>query len=143
MQPKIIAKRIRNNLINQKKKLEDYLILLEKQNEDILKDDPDELIAYINIENNIINNLTSFKKILTPVELMYHKSPLKKDNDLVELRSCIDLLSSKVLKKADEKKKKLDEVLENVKLDLKGFSKKKKLKSSFENIKSQVVDISG
>ena len=79
MQPDQIAKKIRKTLLDQKVKLEDYLYLLEKEEEDIINKDPERLIAHIDLEKNILTELTLLKKVLNPLESMYFDSSYKKD----------------------------------------------------------------
>ncbi|MCK4799174.1 MAG: hypothetical protein KAT05_17510 [Spirochaetes bacterium] len=143
MQPDKIAKKIRKNLLNQKTKLEGYLDLLEKEEEDILLEDPDKLIAHIDFENQIINELSSFKKILEPLEIMYFKSPFKKESALIDIKTNIDKLSHQVKTKTNQNREKLETICIKVKAELKGSSKKGLLKSTYNNVDSRLVDISG
>lgn len=119
MQPEIIAKKIRENLLDQKTKLEKYLSVLDSENNDIKMQDPDRLMSHINIEKDIITELSQLKVILEPLEVMYKSSPYKKDNSLMGLKSCIDRLTSDVSEKSKLNKDQLDVVLNNLKSNIK------------------------
>lgn len=143
MQPDYIAKKIRKNLLDQKKRLEKYLTILEKEGDDIENADADKLLLHIEIEKDIVNELVSFKKILEPLEVMYYNSPYKKDESLIDIKSSITNLSDQIKVKSDENKEKLEIVLENVKTDLKSNKKNNVAKSVYGNVDSRLVDICG
>lgn len=143
MQPKDIAKSIRKNLLSQKEKLEEYLMLLEKEDKDLIEEDPDKLIAHINLEKNIIDELSSFKKILTPLEVIYFNLPYKKDIEILNLKQSIESLSKNVMKKTSKNKEKLETIIVKIQAEIKGLSKKKLSRSSYNQVKPQMVDVNG
>lgn len=144
MQPDLLAKKIRENLVSQRNKLEEYLTILEKENNDIIEEDADKLIAHIDLEKNIIEDLTDFKKILEPLEKMYSNSPYKKDDNLMNLKTSLDRLTGQVKEKSVANKEKLEIVLEKVKLNLANVSAKNKIfKNTYETARSTLVDING
>ena len=143
MQPKKIAKIIRENLTSQRERLKEYLSVLDHEKEDIIKEDPDKLIAHIKLEHNIIDELSSFKKILDPLEVMYFNSPYKKKNEIIDLKKDIEDLSDQVKIKSINNKETLDSVLVKIKTDLKGMNKKKVARNSYNDAESNLVDIDG
>jgi hypothetical protein len=144
LQPDLLAKKIRENLVSQRNKLEEYLTILEKENNDIIEEDADKLIAHIDLEKNIIEDLTDFKKILEPLEKMYSNSPYKKDDNLMNLKTSLDRLTGQVKEKSVANKEKLEIVLEKVKLNLANVSAKNKIfKNTYETARSTLVDING
>ncbi|MBN2545458.1 MAG: hypothetical protein JXB50_06660 [Spirochaetes bacterium] len=143
MQHNILATRIRNNLLEQRKRLEDYLLVLDKEHEDISIQDPDKLIEHINLEKNIINELVSFKKILGPLEIIYYGSPYKKDTDILNMKNKIDSLVDKVKVKSKENKEKLTSVMEKIKTDIKELKKKGLENKVYNNVDSKILDLIG
>ncbi|OHD10056.1 MAG: hypothetical protein A2086_12175 [Spirochaetes bacterium GWD1_27_9] len=142
MQPDLLAKRIRENLVSQKKRLEDYLKILEVEEEDILKVDADKLVSHINLEKDIIEDISSFKRILEPLEKMYDSSPYKKDESLFSLKSSLDKLTSEVKIKSNKNKEKLGVVIEKIKIDLNKVNNKNRMFGSYANsVDSKHIDI--
>jgi len=139
----ILAARIRNNLLEQKKRLEDYLFVLDKEHEDISIEDPDKLIEHINLEKNIINELISFRKILDPLEIIYYGSPYKKDSEILNMKNKVDSLVDKVKVKSKENKEKLTTVLEKIKIDIKELKKKGLVNTVYNNVDSKILDLIG
>lgn len=143
MQPDQIAKKIRKTLFEQKAKLEDYVILLEKEAEDIVNKDPDKLIAHINLEKNILTDLSMLKKVINPLQVIYLNSPYKKDNSIIDLENSIDKLTNQIKEKSGKNKEQLETSLDQVKTELKGIRKKGITNSSYNNVESRLVDIRG
>ena len=143
MQPDQIAKKIRKTLLDKKERLEDYLHLLEKEEEDIINKDPEKLIAHIDLEKNILIELSLLKKVINPLEIAYYNSPYKKDNSLLELRNNINRLSDQIKEKSDKNQQVLKTALDKVKAELKGIRKKGIVNSSYDKVDSRLVDVCG
>ncbi len=143
MQPDQIAKKIRKTLFEQKAKLEDYINLLEKEETDIINKDPDKLIAHIDLEKNILTDLSMLKKVINPLQIIYFNSPYKKDNSIIDLKNSIDKLTNQIKVKSNKNKEKLEFSLNQVKTELKGIRKKGITNSSYSNVESRLVDICG
>jgi hypothetical protein len=144
LQPDLLAKRIRNNLVSQKNKLEEYLKVLENEKDDINSNNADKLIEHINLEKNIIDDLNDFKKILEPLEKMYDDSPYKKDENLFKLKSSLEKLTNEVKLQSHDNKLKLDVVLDKVKADLKETTAKTRMfKNTYGEVSTRLVDLNG
>jgi len=144
LQPDLLAKKIRENLILQKNKLEDYLKVLDKEDSDIIEKDPDKLLEHINLEKNIIEELFSFKKILEPLETMYNDSPYKKEESITNLKSSLDKLTGQITSKSKDNSIALENVLNKMKVDLKNINSKNKFnKTGYETTESRFLDITG
>ena len=119
LQPEILAKRIRANLVEQKEKLEDYLKLLNQQEIDINTRNADKLLSHAKVEKDVVKELSQLKIILEPLEKMYRSSDYKKDETLQGLKESIERLSENVQKKAvsnaDNLKSTLDEIQKQIK----------------------------
>jgi hypothetical protein len=143
LQPDQIAKKIRKTLLTQKDRLAEYLNLLEKEEDDIINKDPDKLIAHIDLEKNILLELSLLKKVINPLETAYFKSPYKKDNSVFELKDSINKLSNQIEIKSNKNKRTLELALDNVKAELKGIRKKGITNSTNDKVDSRLVDICG
>ncbi len=144
LQPEKIAKKIRENLLEQKDKLEKYLTILEAETGDIKVQDPDKLTFHIGIEKDIINDLSQLKVILEPLEAMYTTSPLKKDMSLSGLKATIDKLSKDVSEKSLVNRDNLQVVLENLKSNIKTVrSRSGYTNKAYATAGSGMLDING
>jgi hypothetical protein len=143
LQPEILSKRIKNNLLSQKKKLEEYLNVLENETEDLVKTDAEKLIKHIEIEKKIIADLSEFKQMLDPLEKMYLEMQDNGDLSITELRINIEKLTGHVKEKTLENKDKLETILNNVKAEFKEKSKDKFAQNTLHEVHSNLVDVNG
>lgn len=141
LQPDLLVKKIKENLLSQKEKLEKYLDILEKEEADITQRDADKLLEHIKIEQNIIEELNSFKKILEPLEKIYFQIPYKKEDTVFKLKESINSLSTKVKDKSENNKKILNVELEKIKVELNRLNKNSFSKNIYENNTSKFIDI--
>lgn len=125
LQPEILAKRIRANLIEQKEKLEDYLKLLDQQEIDINTKNADKLLSHAKVEKDVVKELSQLKIILEPLEKMYRNSAYQKDEALQGLKESIDRLSENVQKKAGENADNLTSTLDSLQKQIKQVRSKK------------------
>lgn len=142
MQHDLIAKRIRENLLAQKKRLTEYLSVLNCESKDISDKDADKLQNHIRLESNIISELNSFKKILEPLEIMYRQSPYKKNDSLDDLKEGIMKITAKVQEKSKENQQMLDNMLQEMKNQTNVLPKRNITKDSYTKSESRFIDIS-
>ena len=125
LQPEILAKRTRANLVEQKEKLEDYLKLLDQQEIDINTRNGDKLLSHAKVEKDVVKELSQLKIILEPLEKMYRNSAYQKDEDLQGLKESIDRLSKNVQKKAESNADTLTSALDDLQKQIKQVRSKK------------------
>jgi hypothetical protein len=143
LQPRELSKRIRQILVSQRDRLQNYLSLLELEERDIIDEDPDRLNEHLLVESQIIDELSSFQKILSPLQEMYELSPERNDEMIEKLKNSVSRLCQDVKEKSTENKEKLDTLMVSIKARLEGHSKNKMLKSSYNSVESRVLDVSG
>ena len=66
-----ILKRFRSLLEEQKKKFEEYLHVLELQENKIEQEDTDSLLAHSELETEIVANIGSLQKVIVPMQKLY------------------------------------------------------------------------
>jgi len=144
LQPDILVKKIRDNLVSQKERLTTYLKVLDEENNDIKAKDADKLLEHISIEKSLIEELNSFKKILEPLDLIYNDSPYKKDDIISNLKSKLEQLTGDIKDKQNINIEFLTNAVDTIGLKLQEISSQnKKNKPTYDSIQSSYVDIIG
>ncbi len=67
-----ILRRFRSLLEQQRNKFQEYLNVLEKQQNKIEIEDADAIFAHAELENQIVANIASLQKVIVPMEGMYN-----------------------------------------------------------------------
>ncbi len=145
LQPEILAKRIRANLVEQKEKLEDYLKLLDQQEIDINTRNADKLLSHAKVEKDVVKELSQLKIILEPLEKMYRTSAYQKDEALQGLKESIDRLSENVQKKAGANAENLTSTLDSLQQQIKQVRSKKVTNTNkvYSNAAPRMLNING
>jgi hypothetical protein len=145
LQPEILAKRIRANLVEQKEKLEDYLKLLNQQEIDINTRNADKLLSHAKVEKDVVKELSQLKIILEPLEKMYRSSDYKKDETLQGLKESIERLSENVQKKAVSNADNLTSTLDEIQKQIKQVRSKKMVNTNkvYSDAAPRMLNING
>lgn len=97
-----ILRRFRSLLEQQRGKFQEYLNVLEKQQESISEENPEALLVHTELEQQVVKNLASLQKVIVPMSKMYHSgAPVGTTQETAEINKIQDELSdlqNKVLK---------------------------------------------
>lgn len=69
-----ILRRFRYLLEQQRDKFQEYLRILEMQEDEINEDDAEAIMAHADLANQIVKNIGSLQKIIVPMQRLYEKS---------------------------------------------------------------------
>jgi len=141
-----ILKRFRELLLAQREKFNKYLIVLEKQKDDIKTEDVDKLVAHVEIEQEIVKEIFTFQKVIDPLEDMYRAAyPMSADAEIPELKASLDDLKTLVIEKNKENRSLLEQrmnMLRNEVLSLRNpYKKSNQVYGSESN--ASMIDIKG
>ncbi len=129
-----ILRRFRTLLEAQKKKFQDYLTVLEKQETSIESDNTEALAAHAEMEQEIAKSITSLQKVIVPISQMYASSAKdmrESDRKSVEqIQADLDRLQGKVLAQNEKNRELLRAHLVNIRAQIDSF------KNPYRNVSS-------
>ncbi len=129
-----ILRRFRSLLEEQKKKFQDYLEVLEKQENSIENDNTDALVAHAEIETEISRNIKSLQKVIVPISEMYSRniSGIREADrkSVEEIQENLDRLQEKVLKQNAKNRELLRTHIAQIRKQIDGF------KNPYRNVSS-------
>ena len=73
VQQKAVQKRLGELLKQQRELLQSYLVALVNQQNSIMSAKTDDLLAYVELEEQIVSDIFSIQKVIDPLEDMYKK----------------------------------------------------------------------
>lgn len=96
-----VLKRLKDNLLQQREKFQNYLVVLEKEKVSIESGQVEALQTQVQVEENIVSEIYSFQKVIDPLEEIYKAvAPAHEDDhEIVQLRGSLDHLREQVLEK--------------------------------------------
>ena len=107
-----ILKRFKELLQEQRKRFNDYLIVLETQERSISEENMDAILKYTELEESLITDIGTIQKVIDPLEQMYKFSmPEKDDAEVIRLKDDLDKLQDKVIDQNRKNRRLLQSVM--------------------------------
>ena len=129
-----LLRKFRSLLEQQRNKFREYLTVLEKQQDSIAKENPENLIAHTELEQQVVKNIANLQKVIVPMSKMYKASvPMahtNEDSDIAQIQNELNDLQTRVLKQNQINRDLLREHIESIRTQIQNF------KNPYRNIKS-------
>ncbi len=97
-----LLRRFRSLLEEQRGKFREYLTVLEKQQDSITSENPENLLAHTELEQQVVKSIASLQKVIVPMSKMYsadgNKAPAAEDAEIIKIQNDLSDLQDKVLK---------------------------------------------
>ena len=97
-----LLRRFRSLLEEQRGKFREYLTVLEKQQDSITSENPENLLAHTEHEQQVVKSIASLQKVIVPMSKMYSstgsKSPAAEEAEIAKIQNDLSDLQDKVLK---------------------------------------------
>ncbi len=116
----LILKRFRELLLEQRKKFQEYLTVLEKQEFSIIEGDSEKLMAHTELEQNILGNIHKLQKVIKPMEDMYRETHTD-DAEIPVLKADLSGLQEKILVQNEKNRTTLKEQLAVIRTKIQNF----------------------
>ena len=129
-----LLRKFRSVLEQQRNKFQEYLTVLEKQQDSITKENPESLIAHTELEQQVVKNIANLQKVIVPMSKMYKSGiPLAhtdEDSNITQIQNELNDLQSRVLKQNQINRDLLRDHIENIRAQIQNF------KNPYKNIRS-------
>lgn len=145
-----ILKRFRMLLQQQRDKFKEYLNVLEKQEISINEDKTESILAHTELEQQVLNSISSLRKVIMPMEKMYQvsrgKSAIENQDSLEisQLQKELQSLQEKVIVQNDKNRELLKIQMNELKAKIQNFKNPYKNISSVyssNSVTSSIIDV--
>ena len=92
-----ILKRLREMLLRQREKFQAYLSLLEHEETSIRSGEPEKLLVQAEMEQAIIEEIFTLKKVIEPLETLYQAAYPQTESTVPQLKSTLDAMAHQVI----------------------------------------------
>ena len=118
-------RRFRSLLEEQRGKFQEYLKVLEKQQDSITSENPESLLAHTELEQQVVKNIANLQKVIVPMAKMYKANGVNstpaEDADIAKIQNELSDLQDKVLKQNAINRDLLRIHIEQLKTQIAGF----------------------
>ena len=134
-----LLRRFRTLLEQQRAKFQEYLTVLEKQQDSISSENPESLIAHTELEQQVVKNIANLQKVIVPMSKMY-KAKAGDDASIQKIQNDLSDLQDKVLKQNAINRDLLKVHIEQLRAQIAGFKNPYKAnRSVYANVQAQSV----
>lgn len=119
-----ILKRYKKLLEQQRSKFQEYLKVLENQQNSIVSENPENLFEHTVLEEQIIKNIESLQKVIVPMNELYRQTAAasgKQDSVISALKTDLSSLQKKVLAQNSKNQQILRTHLSQIRMQLNNF----------------------
>lgn len=115
-----ILNRLRQLLIAQRGKFQEYLHVLEKQESSIAEEDTDKLMAHTELEQNLLGNIANLQRVIKPMEDLYKFSHSSED-DIPILKTDLTKLQNQILVQNEKNRNHLRTHIHSIRTKIQGL----------------------
>ena len=138
-----LLRRFKSLLEEQRGKFREYLTVLEKQQDSITAENPENLLAHTELEQQVVKNIANLQKVIVPMAKMYHSAGEKsaaEDAEIIKIQNDLSDLQNRVLKQNAINRDLLRLHIEQLKTQISGFKNPyKNNRSVYANLQAQSV----
>jgi hypothetical protein len=117
-----ILKRFKELLIRQRDRFYSYLNVLDKQQELIVSGSAENLLSYVEMEEQITADIFSIQKVIDPLESMYRTVVLgAPDDDVPVLKMALEQLKTQAIAQSNHNRALLSDWMANIRTEIKAL----------------------
>jgi hypothetical protein len=135
-------KRLREMLARQREKFGAYLHLLECEDDSIEKGDAEKLLAQVEMEQSIIAEIFSLKKVIAPLEALYQAAyPQGTEATIPRLKSTLETMGAEILAHNGRNRQRLRERMDDMRREISSLRAWPRTASPFAGVTPGLIDI--
>ena len=133
--------RLRDMLVQQRAKFQEYLDILDSEEEAIRNRDVEALEGYTRLETSVLAEINSFQKVIRPLESLYRSAYPDEESQIPPLRASLARLRERVLERNEQNRALMRERIDELKREINDLKLPNTKKSLYRAAESHLVDI--
>jgi uncharacterized small protein (DUF1192 family) len=143
-----VIKRFKELLKAQRDRFQAYLTALDKQKDVIQMGTTDELLRYVELEENIVKDIFSIQKVIEPLEHMYQSTqparPAEKESgEVTSLKEALEGLKAEAVVRSERNRELLSKRMADLRSEIKTLKSSYNLRRPANSSTPSLVDIKG
>jgi prefoldin subunit 5 len=136
-----VLKRLREMLLREREKLRSYLALLEQEERSIEQGAAERLLAQVEMEQSIIAELFTLKKVIAPLQSLYHAAYPDTEDTIPRLQATLESMGAQVVAHNARNRKLLREQMDVLRQEICSLRSWPRAGSPFAEVVPSLVDI--
>ena len=136
-----VLKRLREMLLRQKEKLQNYLSLLEQEEGSIVHGETERLLVQVEMEQTIIADIFTLKRVIEPLETLYQAAYPGTESTVPALKDALEDIGRQVIARNSHNRELLRERMDDLRREITSLRAWPKAGSPFAAGVPRLVDI--
>lgn len=136
-----LLRRLRDMLVQQRDKFQNYLEILDNEEEAIRNRDVDALESYVRLETSVLGEIQAFQKVIRPLESLYRSAYPNEESQIPPLRESLSRLRERVLERNEQNRGLMRERIDELKKEIRELKLPETKHSLYREVESRMVDI--
>ena len=116
-----VLRKLKELLLDQRCKFQEYLTVLEKQEVSIDNEDMDKLPTYIELEQRIVGTISDLQKVIKPMEVLYKNAYPENNTEIPALQTDLSKLQTQILMQNEKNRHALRTRMSSVRTKISGI----------------------
>jgi hypothetical protein len=113
-----ILKRLRDMLVRQRGRFQQYLDLLEREKDSIAKGDAETLLAQVEMEQSIIAEIFTLRKVIAPLEALYQAAYPGTEDTVPRLKSALASMGTEIAARNAHNRRMLKDRMDDLRAEI-------------------------
>jgi len=136
-----IVKRLREMLQRQREKFHSYLAILEQQERDIEEGDAEKLLVHVELEQAVIAEIFTLKKVIAPLEDLYQAAYPEPEPTIPPLALTLEKMGAQVIARNTRNRAMLKDSMDALREEIGSLRAWPRASSPFAEVVPSFVDI--
>jgi hypothetical protein len=136
-----IVKRLREMLLRQREKFQSYLAILERQERDIADGDAEKLLVHVELEQSVIAEIFTLKKVIAPLEELYQAAYPEPEQTIPPLALTLERMGAQVIERNAHNRALLKERMDALREEIGSLRAWPRMASPYAEVVPSLVDI--
>ncbi len=116
-----VLKRLRDMLVRQRGRFQAYLDVLEQEASSIERGDAESLLLQVEMEQTIIAEIFALKKVIAPLEVLYHAAYPGTEDSVPRLKAVLDSMGTEIAAHNGRNRKLLRDRMEDLRSEIRSL----------------------
>jgi len=113
-----ILRRLRDMLARQRGRFQEYLELLEKEKDSITRGDAEALLAQVEMEQSIIGEVFTLRKVIAPLEALYQAAYPGTEDSVPRLKAALESMGTEIASRNARNRRLLKERMDDLRAEI-------------------------
>lgn len=136
-----VVRRLREMLLRQRERFQHYLAILEQQERDIQDGDAEKLLAHVELEQSVIADIFTLRKVTAPLEQLYQAAYPVPEQTIPPLARTLEKMGGQVIERNARNRALLKRSMDSLRQEIGSLRAWPRAGSPYAEVVPTLVDI--